>query len=89
MIKTLLSLSLVALPLTMFSEANAYPTPYVCTQSTPLNVRSLPSVNSRVIGSIPRGASVIIEGDQNGYTWAYHFPTGTSGWVSLKYICWR
>ncbi len=56
----------------------------VMTKRTPLNIRSKPSANARVIGKIKKGAIVrLIEETEEWYHIAYS--TGKTGWISRKY----
>ena len=49
-----------------------------------LNLRSAPSLNSQVIGSLPQGSAVIILGDENGF---YRVSAGgQTGFVSQEFI---
>ena len=63
----------------------AYPvTGRVITQDDDLNVRSGPSVDFEKIGTVAKGSTVVILGEQNGW-YIIEFPGGT-GYVSAEYI---
>jgi len=49
-----------------------------------LNIREFPSVNSRVIGTIPDGSNVIVYGKTDG--WYVIFYQGVTGYVSDKFL---
>ena len=63
----------------------------VCTQSTSLNVRTLPSTSAKVLTSVSKGSQVSIKGDYYDYstykTWYYISTNKGSGFVSGDYIC--
>lgn len=55
-----------------FIPAQGVRTGYVITESTPLNIRSYPSFDSEIIGSIPKGAEVNVVGQyEDWYTVNY------------------
>jgi len=56
----------------------------VITDGSGLNIRSYPSTNSSIIGSIPNGASVTIYGNTNG--WYVVFYNGITGYSSSDFI---
>lgn len=56
----------------------------VATETSPLRLRSTPSLDSEILESMPRGSEVIVlrlEGD-----WAYVEYRGMSGWCSVEYL---
>lgn len=56
----------------------------VTTDGSGLNIRSTPSLSGRVIGSIPNGATVMINGETNGwYVVSYN---GVTGYSSSEFI---
>lgn len=60
---------------------------YVYTRnSKPLNVRSYPDVNSTLLGTIPNGTRVTIEGYTNNYTWATLMYKGQIAYVMTQYL---
>lgn len=63
----------------------------VCTQSTSLNVRTLPSTEAKVLTQVAKGSTVNIKGDYYDYstykTWYYILTSKGSGFVSGDYIC--
>lgn len=63
----------------------------VCTQSTSLNVRTLPSTSAKVLTQVAKDSTVNIKGDYYDYntykTWYYISTSKGSGFVSGDYIC--
>lgn len=56
----------------------------VITQNTSLNIREKPSTESAVIGSVPKGAEITVNGEWNGwYAMEYQ---GIKGYVSAQYV---
>lgn len=56
----------------------------VITQSTALNIRSEPNTSSAIVGKVPKGATVIIVGEDNGW---YLIDYGNiRGYVSAQYV---
>lgn len=81
---------------TVVLTANAHYTPshenhaHVCTQSTSLNVRSMP--NGKIIGSVNKGALVTIKGTYSNWetnqTWyEIYLHNGSTGYISGDYVC--
>ncbi len=67
-----------------FIEASTPYTGTVSTDGSNLNIRSLPTTNSTIIGSIPDGATVTIFGESSGwYVVRYNF---TTGYVLAEYV---
>ncbi|HAP79326.1 MAG TPA: peptidoglycan hydrolase, partial [Ruminococcus sp.] len=56
----------------------------VVTDGSNLNIRSYPSTNSSIIGSIPNNADVTIYGSVNG--WYVIFYNGITGYASSDFI---
>lgn len=56
----------------------------VCNAKSALNMRSGPGEKYEKVGSIPRGETVIIEKEENG--WAYVEYNGTKGWCAMNYL---
>lgn len=65
---------------------NAGPIKYgtVVTQNTGLNIRDYPSINSKIIGSIPNGDGVTIYGETDG--WYVIFYKGITGYANSNFI---
>lgn len=63
-------------------------TAYVVTESSPLNLRDKPSMNSNIIGSIPKGAQIIVVGKEtNGFykvIWNNITGYASSTWISFE-----
>ena len=69
---------------TPFVQPEAIRRGYVTTDGASLNLRSYPTVQSRIIGSIPNGAEVIVYGTVGEWyvvTW-----NGLTGYASSEYI---
>ncbi|MDE6849686.1 MAG: SH3 domain-containing protein, partial [Ruminococcus sp.] len=58
---------------------------YITTQKDPLNVRSEPSKNSKVLTSIPKGEYVYVY-NTSEYGWYYTTYNGNSGYISADYV---
>lgn len=56
----------------------------VKTNSLPLNIRSGAGTNYRVLGTMPRGASLTVTGESGG--WAQIEYRGIKGWASKQYL---
>lgn len=56
----------------------------VCNAKHALNMRSGPGEAHEKVGSIPRGETVIIEKEENG--WAYVDYNGVKGWCAMNYL---
>ncbi len=67
-----------------FVQAGAVRWGTVTTDGSGLNIRSYPSMSGTIIGSVPNGATVIINGETNG--WYVINYNGTVGYSSSKYI---
>ena len=62
-------------------------TKYVYTRNgKPLNVRSWPSVNSALLGTIPYGQAVTVENYTTDYTWAVISFGGRTAYVMTQYL---
>lgn len=63
-------------------------TAYVVTDSSPLNLRDKPSMNSNIIGSIPKGAQIVVVGKEtNGFykvIWNNITGYASSSWISFE-----
>ena len=60
---------------------------YVNTRnSKPLNVRSWPSVNAALLGTIPNGRAVTVENYTTDYTWAVISFGGRTAYVMTQYL---
>lgn len=60
---------------------------YVNTRnSKPLNVRSWPSVNAALLGTIPNGRAVTVENYTSDYTWASITYNGQTAYVMTQYL---
>ncbi len=60
---------------------------YVYTRNgKPLNVRSWPSLDASLLGTIPNGTKVTIEGYSNDYTWATLVYKGQIAYVMTQYL---
>ncbi len=55
-----------------------------CNAKKALNMRSGPGESFEKVGSIPRGETVIIEKEENG--WAYVDYNGQKGWCAMNYL---
>lgn len=84
--RRLLCLAALALGLTVSSTmpAGASWTEYVCTQSSPLNMRD---ANGKVIGNIPKGHYVVVHHVNTSTGFAYVSYGKKSGWVAYWYLC--
>ena len=67
-----------------FVQAGAVRWGTVTTDGSGLNIRSYPSMSGTIIGSVPNGATVTINGETNG--WYVINYNGTVGYSSSKYI---
>ena len=67
-----------------FVQAGAVRWGTVTTDGSGLNIRSYPSISGTIIGSVPNGATVTINGETNG--WYVINYNGTVGYSSSKYI---
>jgi N-acetylmuramoyl-L-alanine amidase len=67
-----------------FVQAGAVRWGTVTTDGSGLNIRSYPSMSGNIIGSVPNGATVTINGETNG--WYVINYNGTVGYSSSKYI---
>lgn len=56
----------------------------ICNAKHALNMRSGPGEEHEKVGSIPRGETVIIEKEENG--WAYVDYNGVKGWCAMNYL---
>ena len=66
-------------------ETNRPLTAYtVTTAQSPLNVRSAPSTDGRVLGTFPRGATVAASREANG--WFYSTDGKISGWANGEFL---
>lgn len=60
---------------------------YVYTRnSRPLNVRVWPDTKSALLGTIPNGTAVTVEGYTTDYTWAYIVYNGQNAYVMTQYL---
>ncbi|MBP5379811.1 MAG: SH3 domain-containing protein [Ruminococcus sp.] len=67
-----------------FVNAGAIRWGTVTTDGSGLNIRSYPSLSGKIIGSMPNGATVMINGETNGwYVISYN---GITGYSSSEYI---
>ena len=60
---------------------------YVYTRNgKPLNVRVWPDINSSLLGTLPNGTAVTVNGYTSDYTWAYIIYNGQTAYVMTQYL---
>jgi uncharacterized protein YgiM (DUF1202 family) len=71
----------------IFGAASPYARKTVSTQSTSLNIREKPDATSKVIGTLRKGATILVR-PSNVYGWYDYSEDGKtlSGYVSMNYI---
>lgn len=74
-------------PLATTTKAEAVWYYYVCTEATPLNVRSGPGINYPIIGSVPKGYGIHIDVSYRGGEWAPVQRYNLKGFAKVDYIC--
>lgn len=81
-------MALVMLTVSIVSSASAERVvKYVyCRNGKPLNVRAYPDVNSRLLGTIPNGTQITIEGYTSNYTWATIVYKEQIAYVMTQYL---
>ena len=80
-------LALAILTAVLVPAAAGGVTKYVYTRNgKPLNVRSWPSINSALIGTIPNGKSVTVENYTTDYNWAVIIFNGATAYVMTQYL---
>lgn len=82
----LLAVALLVTALASFAAAEPV-RKYVYTRNgKPLNVRSWPDVDSTLVGTLPFGTEVMIEGYTSNYTWASLMFNGQIAYVMTQYL---
>ena len=82
----ILVLALLAVSLASWAMADST-VKYVYTRNgKPLNVRAWPDLNSSLLGTLPNGTAINVNGYTSDYTWAYIVFNGKTAYVMTQYL---
>lgn len=82
----ILALMMLTVSIASFASAERVVKYVYCRNGGPLNVRAYPDVNSQLLGKIPTGTQITIEGYTSNYTWATFIYNGQIAYVMTQYL---
>jgi len=82
----ILALVMLTVSVASFASAERVVKYVYCKNGKPLNVRAYPDVNSKLLGTLPNGTAITIEGYTSNYTWATFVYNGQIAYVMTQYL---